>query len=149
MKTTERLAQFIVQHQFSDLPEEIVKIGKYTITDALGCCLAGYRTAREECTWIVNLVKELGGRAEATVFLDGFRTSAPMAALANGTMIHTVDFDDTHMGSISHFSASLVPTVFSLSERLHADGPTLLEAFVVGFEVGARVGRLLRQPPKY
>jgi len=141
MKTTERLAQFIVQHQFSDLPEEIVKIGKYTITDALGCCLAGYRTAREECTWIVNLVKELGGRAEATVFLDGFRTSAPMAALANGTMIHTVDFDDTHMGSISHFSASLVPTVFSLSERLHADGPTLLEAFVVGFEVGARVGR--------
>jgi 2-methylcitrate dehydratase PrpD len=117
MKTTERLAQFIVQHQFSDLPEEIVEIGKYTIADTLGCCLAGYRTAREECTWIVNLVRELGGRAEATVFLDGFRTSAPMAALANGTMIHTVDFDDTHMGSISHFSASLVPTVFSLSSR--------------------------------
>jgi len=64
-----------------------------------------------------------------------------MAALANGTMIHTVDFDDTHMGSISHFSASLVPTVFSLSERLNADGSMLLEAFVLGFEVGARVGR--------
>jgi 2-methylcitrate dehydratase PrpD len=64
-----------------------------------------------------------------------------MAALANGTMIHTVDFDDTHMGSISHFSASLVPTVFSLSERLHAGGSALIQAFVVGFEVGARVGR--------
>jgi 2-methylcitrate dehydratase PrpD len=64
-----------------------------------------------------------------------------MAALANGTMIHTVDFDDTHMGSIAHFSASLVATVFALSERLDANGSELLEAFLVGFEVGARVGR--------
>jgi 2-methylcitrate dehydratase PrpD len=56
-------------------------------------------------------------------------------------MIHSIDFDDTHMGSISHFSASLVPTIFALAERLRADGPALLEAFVVGFEVGGKVGR--------
>lgn len=141
MNITERLAQFAVQHRLSDLPEEVVEMAKYTITDTLGCCISGYTVAKEECIWIVELVKELGGLPEATVFLDGFRTSAPMAALANGTMIHTVDFDDTHLGSISHFSASLVPTVFSLSERLHADGSALLDAFVVGFEIGARVGR--------
>lgn len=141
MKTTERLAQFIVRHRFSDLPLDIVEAAKHTIIDTLGCGIAGYTVAREECTWIVELVKELGGQPEATVFLDGHRTSAPMAALANGTQIHTVDFDDTHMGSIAHFSAALVPTVFALSERLRATGPDLLNAFVVGFEVGARVGR--------
>lgn len=141
MKTTERLAQFVVQHQFADLPHDIVEIAKYTITDTLGCSIAGYTVAREECTWILSLVKDLGGRPEATVFLDGYRTSAAMAALANGTMIHTVDFDDTHMGAIAHFSAALVATIFALSERLQASGRDLLEAFVVGFEVGARVGR--------
>jgi len=141
MKTTERLARFIVEHQFSDLPDEVVETAKNTIIDTLGCCVAGYTVAKEECTWIVDLVKDLGGRAEATVFLDGYRTSAPLAALANGTMIHTIDFDDTHLGAIAHFSAPLVSTVFALSERLRTDGSSLIEAFVVGFEVGARVGR--------
>ncbi len=150
MKTTERLAQFIVEHRYSDLPTEVIEMAKYTIADTMSCCIAGYRIAKEECDWIVHLVKDLGGRPESTVFLDGFRTSAPLAALANGTMIHTVDFDDTHMGSISHFSASLVPTVFSLAERLHSDGPDLLEAYVVGFEVGARVGnRMMPSHYKY
>lgn len=141
MKTTERLAQFIVQHAFSDLSRDIIDAAKYTIIDTLGCGIAGYTVAREECSWVLGLVKEMGGHPEATVFLDGHRTSAPMAALANGTLIHTVDFDDTHMGSIAHFSAALVPTIFALSERLGVTGPELLEAFVVGFEVGARVGR--------
>ena len=77
MKTTERLAQFIAGHDFSDLPEEVVELAKYTIVDTLGCCIAGYTVAREECTWIVDLVKELGGRGESSVFLDGFRTSPP------------------------------------------------------------------------
>jgi 2-methylcitrate dehydratase PrpD len=141
VKTTERLAQFIVQHHFADVPHDVVEVAQHTITDTLGCGIAGYMMAREECAWILSLVKELGGQPEATVFLDGYRTSAPMAALANGTMIHTVDFDDTHMGAIAHFSAALVATVFALSERVRASGQDLLEAFVVGFEVGARVGR--------
>ncbi len=141
MKTSERLAQFVAGHQYADLPVGVVELAKHTIADTLGCGIAGYTTAKEECRWILELVKDLGGRSEATVFLDGFRTSAPLAALANGTMIHTIDFDDTHMGSIAHFGSCLVPTVFALGERLKVDGSSLINAFVVGFEVGARVGR--------
>jgi len=141
MEVTRQLAQFVVNHSFSIIPSDVRELAKYTIIDTLGCCIASYREAKEECEWIAELVKELGGKPESSVFMDGFKTSSPLAALVNGTMIHSIDFDDTHMGSISHFSASLVPTVFSLGERLHADGPSLLEAFVVGFEVGARVGR--------
>ena len=141
MGITRQLAQFVVNQSFSDIPNAVKGQAKYTIIDTLGCCIAGYTEAREECEWVVNLIKDLGGKPESSVFMSGFKTSPPFAALANGTMIHSIDFDDTHMGSISHFSASLVPTVFSLGERLRADGPGLLEAFVVGFEVGARVGR--------
>ena len=143
MDVTRQLAQFVANHSYSDIPSDIREIAKHTIIDTLGCCIAGYTAAGEECSWIIGLVKELGGKPESSVFMDGFMTSAPFAAMANGTMIHTIDFDDTHLGSISHFSASLVPTVFSLAERLKADGPSLLEAFVVGFEVGARVGRAM------
>jgi 2-methylcitrate dehydratase PrpD len=141
MEVTRQLAQFVVNHSYSNISSDIRELAKNAIIDTLGCCIAGYNEAREECEWIVELVKELGGKPESSVFVNGFMTSAPFAALANGTMIHSIDFDDTHMGSISHFSASLVPTVFSMAEKLHAGGPALLEAFVVGFEVGARVGR--------
>jgi 2-methylcitrate dehydratase PrpD len=141
VKVTQRLARFIAEHRYSDLAPEVRQMARYTIADTMGCCIGGYTVACEECSWIINLVKDLKGRPEATVFMDGFRTSAPLAALANGTMIHTIDFDDTHLGSISHLSASLVPTVFSLAQRLNADGSGVLEAFVVGFEVAARVGR--------
>ena len=141
MGVTNQLAQFVVSQSFSKVPDHARALTIHTIIDTLGCCIAGHTEAKEECEWIVELVKELGGKPESSVFLNGFRTSAPLAALANGTMIHSVDFDDTHMGSISHFSASLVPTIFSLGERLQADGPSLIEAFIVGFEVGARVGR--------
>ncbi len=143
VEITRQLARFVVNRTFSDIPGTIRGLAKYTIIDTLGCCIAGYTEAREECEWIINLIKDLGGNPESSVFMTGLRSSAPLAALANGTMIHSIDFDDTHMGSISHFSASLVPTVFSLGERLHADGPGLLEAFVIGFEVGAKVGRAM------
>jgi 2-methylcitrate dehydratase PrpD len=141
MEVTKQLAQFVVDHSYSSISADIRKLAKLTIIDALGCCIAGYHEARQECEWIVELVRELGGKPDCSVFMNGFRTSAPFAALVNGTMIHSIDFDDTHMGSISHFSASLVPTVFSLAEKLKADGPALLEAFVIGFEVGGSVGR--------
>ena len=141
MEVTKQLAQFVVDHSYADISAEIRETAKLTIIDTLGCCIAGYKEAREECDWIVELVREFGGKPDSSVFMNGFRTSAPFAALANGTMIHSIDFDDTHMGSISHFSAALVPTVFSMAEKLQADGPALLEAFVIGFEVGGSVGR--------
>ena len=143
MRTTERLAEFIAGHRYADLPAAVIEQAKYTIADTLGCGIAGYTAAEQECRWIIEFVKDLGGRGEATVFLDGFRTSTPQAALANGTMIHTIDFDDTHMGSISHFGSTLVPTVFALGERLKSDGPSIINAYVIGFEVGARIGRAM------
>ena len=62
------------------------------------------------------------------------------AALANATMVHTVDFDDTHPGSVSHFGASLLATVIAVGERTGASGKDVITAFVAGYEVGARVG---------
>jgi 2-methylcitrate dehydratase PrpD len=141
MNVTTELARFVSNHSFSMIPPHVRALAIHTIIDTLGCCIAGHTEAREECEWITRMVQDLGGVPECSVFTQGFRTSAPLAALANGTMIHSIDFDDTHMGSISHFSASLVPTIFALGERLRADGPSLLEAFVVGFEVGGKVGR--------
>src|SRR5215218_837748 len=73
--------------------------------------------------------------------LAGGRTAAD-AALANGTLCHALDFDDTHAASISHVSVVVVPAALAAAQEADADGATTLAAILAGNEVVARVGAL-------
>lgn len=135
------LASFVCSTRFEDLPLPVVNRAKQVILDTVGCALGGLAVAREECAWIVDFVRDQGGNPQATVWGSGMRTSCPWAVLANGTIVHTIDFDDTHVGSVSHLGATLVPTILAVGEHLGCTGREALAALVVGFEVGVRVGR--------
>ena len=141
MDTTRELAKFVAEKEFEEIPKEVTEQAKLLIIDTLGCGLAGFTQASEEAKWVIDVVKEQGGIEEATVFCDGFRTSAANAALANSTIVHTIDFDDTHMASLSHLGSSLVPAIFAMGERAGASGPKMIAAFILGFEAAARIGR--------
>lgn len=145
MNPSAKLAEFVKQTSYDAISGNVIYRTKQIMIDTLSCAVAGYTAAKEECGWIVQLVKELGGRAEATVWLDGLKTSSMHAALANATMAHTVDFDDTHPDSVSHFGASLMATVIAVGEKVGASGKDILTAFVVGYEVGARVGNTVNK----
>jgi 2-methylcitrate dehydratase PrpD len=141
MEATRTLAAFVSNLSFSQLPEEVIQKAKGVILDTLGCAIAGYTLAREEFHWIYDLVREMGGNAEATVFIESFKTSAPQAALVNGTLTHTIDFDDTHLGSISHLGAPTVATVLAMGEKVKAPGSFLITSLVAAYEVAGRVGK--------
>lgn len=145
MTPSATLAEYVARFSYEQAPPPVIDRAKQIFVDTLGCAVAGYTAAREECGWILGLVKQLGGTPEATVWMDGFRTSSVHAALANGTMIHTVDFDDTHPGSVSHLGASLLATVLAVGERTGASGRDVLAALVAGYEVGARVGNAVNK----
>jgi len=65
------------------------------------------------------------------------------AALANGTAAHALDFDDMCFVSLAHPSAPLVPAIIAVAETVGASGRAVIEAYVVGFEIQARLGRLM------
>jgi len=69
--------------------------------------------------------------------------SAPDAALANGTAAHALDFDDMCFVSLAHPSAPLVPAIIAAGELAGTSGQEVLDAYVVGFEIQARLGRLM------
>ena len=69
--------------------------------------------------------------------------SAPVAAFANGTAAHALDFDDMCFVSLAHPSAPLAPAIMAAGELAGAPGRAVLDAYVVGFEVQARLGRLM------
>jgi len=143
MGATQILAEYVKKTSFAELPGEAVQKTKGIILDTLGCGIAGYSLAPQEFRWIFDLVQELGGTPESTVYVEGLKTSAPQAALVNGTLIHTIDFDDTHLGSISHLGASVIPATLALGERIGADGPALITATVLAYEVAGRVGKCI------
>ena len=141
MGATQILAEYVSKTSFAQLPDEVIQKTKGVILDTLGCAIAGYTLARHEIRCMHDLVKEMGGTPESSIWIDGSRTSAPQAALANGTLVHTIDFDDTHMGSISHLGASVTASTLALGEKLGSDGPSLITAFVLAYDVAGRVGR--------
>jgi len=86
-----------------------------------------------------SVVAGWGGSAQASV-VNGPPTAAPNAALLNGTMAHALDFDDTHLPSVLHPSASVVPAAMAAAELSGATGSQFLDAVTVGVEVTCRLG---------
>ena len=64
---------------------------------------------------------------------------APAAALANGTLVHALDFDDTHAGGLVHATAVVLPAALAVGEQVGASGADVLAAAVVGYETACRV----------
>jgi len=141
MGETRILAEYVNRTNFSDLPQEAIRKAKGVILDTLGCGIAGYTLAKHEFHWVYDLVMEMGGAPESTIFIAGTKTSAPQAALVNGTLVHTIDFDDTHMGSISHLGAPVVSSTLAMGEKVGADGALLITALILAYEVAGRVGK--------
>jgi len=54
-------------------------------------------------------VTALGGEGSCNVIGRNIRLPVRDAALANGILIHGLDFDDTHLNSIIHATAACLP----------------------------------------
>jgi len=112
-------------------------VAKRSILDWLGCAFAG--SMGEAAVIAGRYVTSQGARQEATIIGSGVRVPAGAAAWVNGISGHFLDFDD----SGAHPSSYLVPTVLALGERLEAPGVRVLNAWVSGYEVTARLRRAL------
>ncbi|MEJ8278051.1 MmgE/PrpD family protein [Pseudonocardia spirodelae] len=117
-----------------DLADDLVR----RIVDVVGNSLAA--TGEEPAAIATAVAAEWGGAQAATAIGLPQRVPAPSAALVNGTLAHSLDFDDTHLPSVLHPSAAVVPAALATAERTGAGGRALLAAAAVGIEVTCRLG---------
>jgi len=110
------------------------------VLDTVGVTLAG---VSEPAAHIVRDVVADEGSDACGVFGTRVRASIGGAALANGTAAHALDYDDMCFVSLAHPSAPLVPAALAAAEAEGLSGRAVLDAYVVGFEVEARLGRLM------
>ena len=136
MDATEKIARFLVDTNYEDLPRDAVKKAKRTALDCVGAALAGVGEPVSQT--ITGYVTKLGGPPESSVFGAGLKSSVADAALANGTIAHALDYDDCGV-KIGHPSVLVLPAVLSLSEHLGATGQDLLVAYILGLEVEGKL----------
>jgi 2-methylcitrate dehydratase PrpD len=136
MGATEKIARFLVDTKYEDVPREAMEKAKRTALDCVGAALAGVGEPVSQT--ITGYVTKLGGTPQASVFGKGLKISVADAALANGTIAHALDYDDCGV-KIGHPSVLVLPTVLSLSEHLGVTGRDLLTAYILGLEVEGKL----------
>jgi 2-methylcitrate dehydratase PrpD len=137
MDVTEKLAGFVAEVKYENLPQEVIVSAKQLVLDCLGVAIAG--TTSPVGQIIVKFGKETREGSDATVVGDGFTTSVPTAAFVNGTLAHALDIDDTAAHTVAHPSAPVLPALLAIGERFKLSGKTLLTAYVLGLEVFYRL----------
>jgi len=140
--TQKRVAAFLARAHAIDPPPAVMDAARLCLADWLGVALGG---ASEPAAQIVHRHVRATLSAGPATLLAGGSAPALGAALANGTAAHCLDFDDTHVGSITHVSAPLWAAVLAAGEARLAAGVTctgqdLLRSYLAGFQVAARVG---------
>lgn len=80
-------------------------------------------------------------RLPATLWTGDRNASCEDAALLNGVAAHALDYDDVAPAWRGHPSAVILPALAALSSDVPPGSADLLDAYVVGFEVGAALGR--------
>ena len=137
----EKVSEFVTGNDFDKLPPDVVEAAKAAVLDCVGVALAG--SDEDSARICATLARQESRAAEATVIGQGFRTSATLAALCNGTSAHALDFDHSYL--MGQPTAGLIPAVLTMGEATGASGRDVLAAYVVGFEVVSRLARSMPQ----
>lgn len=142
MRITQGIADRVAATRIEDLPREAIDYSSTLAMSALGAMVSGHRcTGGAEA---IRYVKRQGGEMQATVLGAGFRTSVELAGFANATFAHATEYeDDSFPEAVSSYT--LFPPIFALAEHLHSPGSRIIEAFVAGYEVQARIGLACRE----
>ncbi|GLH82315.1 2-methylcitrate dehydratase [Bradyrhizobium sp. SSBR45G] len=147
---TATLASYVAELKYDDIPPEVLDRAKVLTLDFLGSAIRARREAESTPSVVKMLAAlKLDSAGEATVFGDSRTWTPAVAALLNGTMGHSLDFDDTHADSSLHPSAPVVPAAFAVGEMVGASGREVLTAIVAGYEVCCRLGNALDPTSHY
>jgi len=128
---TRKIAEFVHATKFGDIPKAAVENAKLQILDTIGIGLAALEQPVARA--IQRYVRAMGGEPVATVLgMEGYKTSPPQAALANGAFFNILDLDN-------HTATFVLPPLLAAGEMIGASGQQVVEAYVVAAEAATRI----------
>jgi len=138
LSAARRLARFVTGLSLDAVPPSVTAQATLLTLDTLGNALAA--APEDFGRAVLGVAERLGGVAESTLLGGTARVAAANAVLANATLAHGLDFDDTREDAIVHTGCVAVTTALAAGEAAGAGGRAMLEALIAAVEVMCRVG---------
>ncbi|MBI4330284.1 MAG: MmgE/PrpD family protein [Chloroflexi bacterium] len=139
MDAAQSFAENAANTRFEDIPAEAVRVARMDVLDTIGLALAA-STLAPGCREVAELIKDGGGKEESTILGFGGKVPSWMAAFANGTQAHSLEFDDVHEVARVHAGVTVVPASLAVAERVgKVDGKSFLTAVIVGIDLACRL----------
>jgi len=142
---TARIAEWVAQAQFEDVPRRVVEECKNQILSVIASVHAGHFT--EAGRTVSRTVKEWCGGKEATLMPSGERTSVYHAIFGNTALSMALDYDDYLFAG--HTGHSAVLTTLAVAEKQGVSGKDFLLAQTLANEVAGRVGASVMIGPSH
>lgn len=132
------IATFIRGLKFDDIPGQVVEKAKLIILDTVGVALAS--SSMDFGRMVLSVAQKLGGPSESRLIGTPVKVASANAVLANGTLAHGLDYDDTLEEAIVHTGCCGAITALAVGDELGVGGKKVLEAAIAGIEVLCKVG---------
>jgi 2-methylcitrate dehydratase PrpD len=135
------MAGLVTQTGYESMPPEVVNQAKLCVLDLVGVALAGANS--ELGRMALKLAQETGQGQESSVWGAEEKLPSAAAVFVNAMRGHIMDMDDGHRYSAAHMGVVTVPVAIALAERENLTGRELIEAVVIGYEIGVRLGTFI------
>jgi 2-methylcitrate dehydratase PrpD len=132
------VGRFVAGLKLADVPASVIAKAKLVCLDTLGVALAS--STMDFGAMVTSVARRLGGDKLSLVIGSAERVGAANAVIANGTLAHGLDYDDTLEEAIVHTGACAWTTALAVGEEVGASGAAALEAAIVGTEVLCKIG---------
>ncbi|MCC7274098.1 MAG: MmgE/PrpD family protein [Alphaproteobacteria bacterium] len=135
------IARFCAALRHEAIPEEVRERAKLLVLDTVGIAVRA-RHDTDSTPPMIEAARLLGlGDGAARVVGDAAGYAPAGAALINGALMHSLDFDDTHAPASLHPSAPVIPAAFAAAEIAGRSGRDALTGVVAGYEVICRISK--------
>ncbi|MFH1625152.1 MAG: MmgE/PrpD family protein [Pseudomonadota bacterium] len=146
MYYAERLAKWVVDLKYQDIPVDVVEKAKVCIYDWV--CITAYGGNSPWGNALVDIVREIGGKGESTILVHKDLVPCTNAAMVNAVMALSYDLSDTYPRVELHPSCSVIASALAMAEREDATGKDLITSVVAGYEVITRVASAMNRRPE-
>lgn len=145
---TDRLVNHCREATEADLSHDELAQLKLHLLDHIGLVIGGYAQA-ESTPAIADGIRAITGNGPANIIPTGETVSPASAALFNGAMAHSLDFDDTHKESSLHPGAPVIPAALAVAEHTGATANRVLSAINAGYDIACGLGRAVNTNNHY
>lgn len=140
----EELVANVLGTKFEVFKDTMIEDAKKRLIDVVGCAIGGVNASCN--SMILDLVREWGGKEEATILVHGDKVPAQNAAMVNSIMCRSYDYEvclesegEAAGRMTGHICGTTEPTALAVAEQKDSSGKEIIAAVILGADLAARI----------